>query len=85
MAEEKERGYEKEKTEVGEKEDKETKAKPNLRPAPPPPPWSKYFSKNSLRVYVICSKYFSGNHLLVLPIVHNTIMSWKQIFVEISI
>ncbi len=47
-AEEKERRYEKEKTEVEEKEDKKTKAKPNLRPALPPP-WSKYFSKNSLR------------------------------------
>ncbi len=69
MAEEKERAEEK-KTEKKEAEAKSP---------PAPPPWSKYFPKNSLRV--ICSTCFAGNHHVRAPYcVHcdDELENWKD-------
>jgi hypothetical protein len=64
-----EREDEKEEEEIAEEkeraEEKKTEKKEAEAKCPPPPPWSKYFSKNSLRV--ICSTCFSGNHHVGAP------------------
>ncbi len=62
--EEEEIAEEKERAEEKKAEKKEAEA----NSPHPPPPWSKYFSKNSLRV--ICSTCFAGNHVRAPYCVH---------------
>jgi hypothetical protein len=67
---EEEREDEREEEEIADEneraEEKETEKKEDEAKSPPlPPPWSKYFSKNSLRV--ICSTCFAGNHHVRAP------------------